>query len=110
MGNAYQLTGKNLIAGKFSANGGDHFKAVDPGTMEELSEKFSVASKDEIEEAMQESITAFRAYQNIEPGQRALFLEAIAQEMLDLDDQLVHRVMREAALPEEKERFKTAEK
>lgn len=100
MENAYQLTGQNLIAGKFSARGIEQFKAIDPDTMEELPESFCIASKEEIEEAMQASIAAFRAYQNIEPTQRALFLEAIAQEMLDLDDQLIQRVMLEAALPE----------
>jgi len=100
MGEAQQITGKNWIGGKLSSKGTKHFKAMDPATMEELPELFSVASAEEIEDAMESAKEAFKVYQNIEATERASFLEAIAQEMLDLGDELVHRVMQEAALPE----------
>ena len=100
MGEAQQITGKNWIGGKLSSKGTKHFKAMDPATMEELPELFSVASAEEIEDAMESAKEAFKVYQNIEATERASFLEAIAQEMLDLGDELVQRVMQEAALPE----------
>jgi 2,5-dioxopentanoate dehydrogenase len=95
-----QLTGKNIVAGNFYSSGATHFRAVDPSTGNELDPVFFNASSIEIDEAIEGATAAFATYAKMSGVQKALFLEAIAAEILSEEENLVKRVDLETRLGE----------
>ncbi|MEO6034058.1 MAG: aldehyde dehydrogenase (NADP(+)) [Verrucomicrobiota bacterium] len=94
------LHGKNFLGGNLSAEGDKFFSAVNPASGETLAPEFCEASPAEIEQAVSLAEAAFGDYRS-EPAERiALFLEAIAQEILQLGEALIQRAQAETALPE----------
>src|SRR5258705_965012 len=61
---------------------------------------FNDASFDEIDEVMQKAWKAFHAYRKLSLKQRADFMRAIAVELENCGDDLIHTAMRETNLPE----------
>jgi NADP-dependent aldehyde dehydrogenase len=74
-------------------------RALDPVTGEAIEPAFSSASRQEVDEACRLAWEAFDTYRALEPECRARFLETIADNILQLGDELVERVMAETALP-----------
>lgn len=95
-----KITGKNIIGSSFSGEGSLTFAAVDPATGENLETRFYEATEDEINEAVQGATLAFEDYKNRSGEEKAIFLTAIADEILELGDALIHRCMAESGLPE----------
>ena len=95
-----QLTGQNIIAGKLSGNGSDQFKAMNPSTLEYLPTIFYEATNAEIEEAIVEAHNAFLIYGKQSGYAKAIFLDTIADEILNLGDDLINLCCSETALPE----------
>jgi len=94
------ITGKNCIAGEFTANGGVEFKTINPKLNKENPTTFVEVTKEEIEKAVDASWEAFKVYRNVPGKQRADFLNAIADEILALDQELIDAYTMESGLPE----------
>jgi 2,5-dioxopentanoate dehydrogenase len=94
-----ELTGKNIIGDKRSGKG-TTFTGENPATGKSITPSFYEASQDEIAEAIIKAEAAFRLYRNKSGKEKALFLEAIADEIINLGDGLISRCMEETGLPE----------
>lgn len=94
------MHGNNRIGFELSDKGTATLQSFNPATAEARAGQFKGATVEEIEAAMTKAEIAFDAYRQTSPEQRAKFLEAIADEILNLGDELVHAAMEESALPE----------
>ncbi len=94
-----KLTGQNFIAGRTSGTGEQTFTAIDPTRVEDLPTAFYEATAEEVGAAGAEAAAAFAEYRQKPPAERAAFLEAIAAEILALDEVLVERCCAESGLP-----------
>ncbi len=94
------ITAANLIGSKPSNLGDATFSAINPLTAEELEPTFANATLDEVHNACLAAEKAFTPYRSLTPVQRASFLDAIADEIIALDNTLVQRAMLETGLPE----------
>ncbi len=93
------ITGKNFIGNKLSSNGTRTFKAFNPSTLTEIENDFYIATYDELIEAVKLADEAFPIYSRLPQKRRAEFLNAIADEILNLGDELLKRASMESALP-----------
>ena len=94
-----QLTGDMLIGGASVRGGAAAIHAVDPSTGRELEPPFPGGTPADVEHACALAWAAFDAYRETGLEERARFLEAIAQALLDLGDALVERACAETGLP-----------
>jgi NADP-dependent aldehyde dehydrogenase len=94
-----QLHGTHLIGGIFTAPGEKTFRAKDPRSGEDLPTDFSEATAEHVAAACTAAENAFSAYAAVSSGVRASFLEAIADEIMALGDELIERCSQETALP-----------
>lgn len=94
-----QLTGNLLIGqeSRFGSNGS--IKAVNASTGAAIEPAFGGATADDLERACALAWTAFDQYRETSPEARATFLETIAQNILDIGDDLIERCMMESGLP-----------
>ncbi|MDB6058855.1 MAG: Aldehyde dehydrogenase [Verrucomicrobiales bacterium] len=95
-----QLSGLNLVAGKWVGGGQKVFSNNNPTTGEKLSPDFREASDQEVELAALQAAAAFDIYERTTPEQRSIFLRRIAEEINNLGDELIQRAKAETALPE----------
>ena len=93
------LHGLHLIAGRQTASSGSTFQAVNPSTSELLEPVFHEAGAAEVDAAMQAADAAFDALRNAPVETRAQLLEALAENIQALGDELLHRAHAETALP-----------
>ena len=94
------MEGKNYIGEHTSAKGSEIIQSVNPATGELLEGNFAVAVQEEVEEALIMAESAWRVFRNKSGNDRARFLRKIAEEIENLGDSLINRVMQETALPE----------
>jgi len=105
------LTGEMLIGARAVRGTEGALRAMNPATGEEMEPVFGGGSAGDVDAACALAEAAFDAYRAVSLEQRAQFLEAIAQGIVDLGDVLVERVMSESGLPRgrvEGERARTA--
>lgn len=95
-----ELTGQQLIGNTYSQLGTQSFTGFNPATGEPLSTVFYEATAAEIDEAVALADQAFLKYRKVKGAEKALFLEAIAEEILALDNDLIKMASLETALPE----------
>src|SRR5690348_10104947 len=93
------ITGTQLIGRQNIPGTGAQFHAVDPATGETLPVTWQGADTAQVDQAVQLALAAFPIYRETTLTQRAAFLEAIAQAILDLGDELITRTMQETGLP-----------
>ncbi|MEO8172867.1 MAG: aldehyde dehydrogenase (NADP(+)), partial [Sediminibacterium sp.] len=62
--------------------------------------EFSVATEEQIQEAIEKATKAFEVYRQTSFAERADFLETIAEEIMQLGDELIQRANLESGLPE----------
>jgi 2,5-dioxopentanoate dehydrogenase len=93
------ITGKNIIGSNFSATGSNTFKAANPATSSLLPEVFYNATNEEITGAAQKASEAFTSYNQKSAIEKASFLDAIAEEIMALGDDLINRAITESGLP-----------
>ncbi|MBC9794951.1 aldehyde dehydrogenase (NADP(+)) [Sinomicrobium weinanense] len=93
------ITGKNYIGTRQSSKSGITYKTFNPELNTENPWVFHEASSDEIEEAVQLASQAFEGYRNISGKKKSEFLNAIADEMEALGDELLETYMQESGLP-----------
>lgn len=94
------ITGKNYIGNKLSGKGTSSHKTINPKLNVENPTAFLEATAEEIEEAVSLATDAFKVYKNTSGSQRAAFLNAIADEILALGDELIKMYSLESGLPE----------
>ena len=94
------ISGKNCIAGEFSAQGNVVFKTFNPKLNQENPGTFVEATQGEIEKAVTVAWEAFKSYRKMPGEKRAAFLNAIADEILALDQELLDTYTSESGLPE----------
>ncbi|MBK8944660.1 MAG: aldehyde dehydrogenase (NADP(+)) [Ignavibacteriae bacterium] len=94
------ITGKNYIGNTLSNNGEKTFQAYNPNNFEMMEEVFYCATEDELNSAVKLAKSAFHKYKNFSGIKKAEFLESIAEEILNLGDELIQRSVLETALPE----------
>lgn len=92
------VSGK-LFIGLRQIAGPDSFRAVNPATGETMQPSISAASTSEVAQACELAGSAFDRYRELDPGKRADFLEAIAERIIALGDELPARGHAESGLP-----------
>ena len=94
------ITGKNYIGNQLSAKGSKTYKTFNPQLNIENDITFFEATSEEINEAVKLATDGFKEFKNVSGKQKADFLNAIADEILGLDDELVKMYCLESGLPE----------
>ncbi|PTX63024.1 NADP-dependent aldehyde dehydrogenase [Kordia periserrulae] len=94
------ITGKNYIGNSLSAKGNKTYTTFNPQANTENKTIFTEATSEEINDAVDLASEAFKAYQRISGAKKAAFLNAIADEIIALDDELIQTYMSESGLPE----------
>jgi 2,5-dioxopentanoate dehydrogenase len=94
-----RITGQNIIGHELSGSGSVSFRAINPSTNLPLEIEFKQANSIEINRAVEKAEAVFSLYRNRSYEERALFLEAIAEEILKLGDPIIERCHAETALP-----------
>src|SRR6185437_5625285 len=90
----------NLLIGAISRQGtGRPFSAVDARSGEQIGAPFYSATEADVAEACGLADAAFDRYRSIELDRRAAFLEAIAESIMAVGDELIEHCMLETALP-----------
>ncbi|CAM1346153.1 aldehyde dehydrogenase (NADP(+)) [Tenacibaculum crassostreae] len=94
------ITGKNYIGNKLSSKGNKTYTTFNPQLNKENDSIFFEATINEVNEAIELAHNAFKEYRNYPGSKKAVFLNAIADEILNLGDDLIHMYMSESGLPE----------
>lgn len=92
------ITGSILIGGTEEKNA-TIFRAVDPATGAQIEPEFSSAGPAEVERACALAETAADDFAALEPDRRAAFLDAVADAIGAIGDELIVRAMQETGLP-----------
>lgn len=94
-----QIGGK-LILGADKVLGTEKgFRALNPASGELMEPEFLGASAEQVAAACTLAAEAFESYRHTSLEARAAFLEAVAQAILDLGDELIERTVAESGLP-----------
>ncbi len=94
-----ELRGSQYIGQIHVAGNDETFTATNPASGEVLPVEFHEATADEVDQAVRLAEEAFPVYAAKSPEQRAVFLEKIAEEIMELGDDLIQRCHEETALP-----------
>ena len=94
------ITGKNYIGNQLSAKGKTTYKTFNPQLNIENEHVFIEATPDEINDALNLANKAFKDFQSISGTKKAAFLNAIADEILALGEELIQTYCTETGLPE----------
>ncbi len=94
-----KITGENIIGYTSSATGTTTFEATNPATGELLPGTFHQATANEADEIAAKAAAAFKIYSQKSGEEKAIFLEAIVEEIMALGDDLINRAMAETGLP-----------
>lgn len=94
------MTGKNQIGNRRSGGGTKTYRTFNPLLNIENEHEFFEASTEEINEAVFLAADAYITYNQKSGKEKATFLNAIADEILALDDTLIQMYCSESGLPE----------
>ncbi len=94
------ITGKNYIGNKLSAKGTNTFRTFNPKLNIENNHIFHEATSQEVDEAVELAHQAFKEYRNTSGKKRAEFLNTIADEIMNLGNELIEAYTSESGLPE----------
>ncbi len=94
------MHGKNRIGLQLVETSGQTIQAYSTLLNEPLSGDFQTAGKEEVDKALDKASQAYKTYSKMPAAKRADFLDAIADEILALGDELIKRASAESALPE----------
>ena len=94
------ITGKNYIGNQLSAKGSVTYTTFNPKLNIANQTTFTEATTAEIEAAVALAKSAFVSYRNTSGKERAQFLRIIAEEIMNLGDELIQTYMSESGLPE----------
>ena len=88
-----------ILIGSKALQGEARFNAIDPATGAKLEPSFSSAGADAVAAAAALAEAGFPAYSATDPASRAAFLDACAEAILAIGDELIVRAMAETSLP-----------
>lgn len=94
------ITGKNYIGNLLSAKGNITYKTFNPQLNIENEHVYTEVTSEEINEAVGLATNAFKEFRTISGKRKAEFLNAIADEILALDETLIQMYCSETGLPE----------
>ena len=94
------MDGRNIIGYQLSEIANEFMKSFSPGLKRTLEGQFHKASQEDIQKAMDLSHRATQPFAQKSGKEKAAFLRAIAEEIMELGDDLVSRAMKESGLPE----------
>lgn len=94
------ITGKNYIGSQLIASGNKTYKTFNPELNQENKHVFTEATQEEINKAVNLASKAFKEYRTISGKRKSEFLNAIADEILALDEELIQTYCSESGLPE----------
>ncbi|MCK0115284.1 aldehyde dehydrogenase (NADP(+)) [Gelidibacter sp. F63206] len=94
------ITGRNYIGNRLKSSGTITHKTINPKLNVQNPTAFYEATSDEVDEAVELAWSAFKIYRKISGAKRAVFLNAIADEIIALDQELLDSYMIESGLPE----------
>src|SRR5262245_19290581 len=97
-----ELHGKNIIAGEEIESTGPKYSGFAPAFGKALTPDFEEAGGLHINQALEAAEVAFHKYRKCSAGERAIFIEQIAEEILALGDPLIERAHLETALAKER--------
>lgn len=95
-----EITGKQLVAGNWGAQGDETFSYVNPSTSETLSPAVHEATHGEVQAAMAAARDSFDAFRGLPSETRADLLDQLAEEVMALGDALLERTHAETGLPD----------
>ena len=93
------ISGEMLIGASTVRGTSGSMRATNPAICTEMEPQFSGGTVQNVDAACSLAEAAFDTFRAVSLEQRATFLEAIAQGILDLGDELIERVMAESGLP-----------
>lgn len=93
------LTGHSLIVGQPVPGDGGTVFGINPATNEQLEPGYSLISEEQLTAATRAAADAYPSYSTLEPQVHAAFLEAIADNIEAIGDELIHRAAAETGLP-----------
>lgn len=103
------LTGRSIIADESSLHGSDEqFQAINPVTCAALSPCYHSATREQVDLAVSLAQSAAPRYRLLSAKRRASFLDAIAQRIDSIVDELVDRACQETGLTETRIRAEVA--
>ena len=94
------ITGKNYIGNNLSARGNKSYTTFNPQLNKENEFNFVEATPEEIDQAVQLAKNAYYEFSRISGTRKAEFLNAIADEIIALDNLLIKTYCAETGLPE----------
>lgn len=93
------IKGKNYIGEQLSGLGDVTFRTFNPVANMENETLFSEASSDEIDQAVELAWEAFKDYRTVPGARKFAFLNAIADEIMNLGEELIETYCQESGLP-----------
>ena len=94
------MTGKNYIGEQLAGSGEVNFRTFNPTSNVENDSVFTEASSVEIDQAVELAWQAFKEYRKVSGARKSEFLNAIADEIMNLGDTLIQTYCNESGLPE----------
>lgn len=95
-----KTSGKNILGYNLSSIGKAVFFAKNPATGNQLETPYHEATLEEINQAITLAENAFTLYREKTGEEKALFLETIAEELLQIEEELVDLCAQETGLPD----------
>ena len=89
----------NIIGFSTSAEGDSYTQGFNPSTGEAIDGSFHRATLNEVNRAVDQAVMAFNIYGKVSGKEKAVFLNAIADEIENLGDELIERCCTESGLP-----------
>ncbi|SDK92254.1 NADP-dependent aldehyde dehydrogenase [Arthrobacter sp. ov407] len=93
------LTGRSLIAGQAVAGDGKTAYAFNPATNSQLEPGYTLLTEDQLKDATAAAAAAYPSFSTLDPETHARFLEAIAENIEAIGEELVTRAGLETGLP-----------
>lgn len=90
----------SFLIGAREVSSDEVFRGYDPSTNELIEPAFAISTPGDVAEACRLADAAFDSFRETDPEDRARFLEAIADGIDALGDELVQRAMQESGLPQ----------
>jgi NADP-dependent aldehyde dehydrogenase len=93
------LTGHSLIAGQTVAGEGKTTFAFNPASNEQLEPAYTLLTEEQLKAATAAAAEAFASFSTLDPETHAAFLDAIADNIEAIGDELIIRASQETGLP-----------
>ncbi|MFC7847259.1 aldehyde dehydrogenase (NADP(+)) [Arthrobacter sp. NPDC057388] len=93
------LTGHSLIAGQTVAGEGKTTFAFNPASNEQLEPAYTLLTEEQLKAATAAAAEAFASFSTLDPETHAAFLDAIADNIEAIGDELIIRAGQETGLP-----------